>query len=149
MAFGLYIGFLQVKEDTRYQAYQDSLGIWTICTGDTSDVRAGMIETSEGCKARLGRTARFAWDYVDQVVKVEITYGQHRAYSDYTFNAGAGNFSTSSMLAYANAGQVQKSCDAFLDHMMAGKRDCRIRSNNCYGIVIRRQQERAICLGQT
>jgi lysozyme len=147
VAFGLYVGTLQVREGTRYEAYQDSLGIWTICTGDTNDVRAGMIETPEGCHERLERTARFAWDYVQRVAPEGITWGQQRAYSDYAFNAGVGSFSKSTMLFHARNGNLQASCDAFLDYMKAGGRDCRIKANNCGGIVIRRQQERRICLG--
>src|SRR5690349_621140 len=41
------------EEGTSYKAYRDVAGIWTICQGDTKDVRAGLIETPEGCRARL------------------------------------------------------------------------------------------------
>lgn len=42
-------------EGTEYRAYKDIVGIWTICNGDTANVRPGMVETKEGCQARLER----------------------------------------------------------------------------------------------
>lgn len=148
IAFGLYIAGLEVREGVAYKAYQDGVKVWTICMGDTNDVQPGMVLNKEQCRERDERNARFAWDYVGIVVKEDITWGQYRAYADYVFNAGAGNFSASSMLSWANKGEKQKSCDAFLNHMKAGggKVDCRIRSNNCFGIVDRRQWERRVCL---
>lgn len=150
VAFGLYVGGLQYREGVAYRAYLDGVKVWTICMGDTHNVTPGMTATKDECRERDERNARFAWDYVDQVVTAPMTWGQHRAYADYAFNAGVGNFSTSSMLSYANRGMVQESCDAFLEHMKAGrpghKVDCRDRKNNCYGIVDRRQWERKVCL---
>lgn len=150
IAFGLFVTSLQQREGTAYKAYLDGVKVWTICMGDTHDVTPGMVLTKEQCRERDERNARFAWDYVGAVVTTEITWGQYRAYADYVFNAGAGNFSKSSMLSHANAGRVKESCDAFLDHMKAGggKVDCRIRKNNCYGVVLRREWERKVCMGE-
>jgi lysozyme len=148
-AFGFFVSFLEVKEGTELEAYQDGVKVWTICTGDTHNVTPGMVETPAGCRVRLNGQAQKAWDEADELVTADMTLGQWIAYADYIYNAGAGNFSSSLMLYYANQGRVVESCDAFLQHMKAGrgKVDCRIRSNNCYGVVIRRQQERSICLG--
>jgi GH24 family phage-related lysozyme (muramidase) len=113
-------------------------------------VKPNATYTKEECRERDERNARHAWDEADRLVDTEMTWGQHRAYADYVFNAGSGNFSISSMRTYANQGMVQESCDAFRQHMMAGppgkKVDCRIRSNKCFGIVSRREWERKICL---
>ncbi|WP_292477476.1 glycoside hydrolase family protein [Mesorhizobium sp.] len=40
------------------KAYLDRIArppVWTICAGDTKDVKPGMVETPAGCKARLQR----------------------------------------------------------------------------------------------
>lgn len=150
VAFGLFVALLEDKEGTELVAYQDGVKVWTICTGDTENVRAGMVETPAGCRKRLDRQAQKAWDKADEMVTVDMTFGQWIAYADYIYNAGSGNFRKSAMLDYANRGMLGPSCDAFLNHMMAGggKVDCRIRSNNCYGVVIRRHDERAYCLGE-
>jgi hypothetical protein len=42
-------------EGTRYEAYRDIAGIVTICQGDTTNVRMGLIETPAGCRERLER----------------------------------------------------------------------------------------------
>ena len=150
IAFGLYVGGLEYREGVAYRAYQDGVKVWTICMGDTHNVTPGMTATEAECRERDERNARFAWDYVDQVVTTPMTWGQRRAYADYAFNAGVGNFSTSSMLSHANAGRVQESCDAFLEHYWAGKPpnriDCRT-DRRCRGVWDRRQWERKVCLG--
>jgi len=150
IAFAAYVGGLQYREGTAYKAYLDGVKVWTICMGDTNNVHEGMTATKAECDERDARNARFAWDYVGTVVTRDISWGQYKAYADYAFNAGVGNLSKSSMLALANQGQKQESCDAFLNYMMAGrpghKVDCRIRSNNCIGVVGRRQWERKVCM---
>lgn len=45
-------------EGTELVAYYDRLAkppVWTICDGDTANVRPGMVETPAGCTARLTR----------------------------------------------------------------------------------------------
>jgi hypothetical protein len=46
-AAGLLISVPQ-DEGTRLTAYQDIVGVWTICQGDTKNVTSGMRETPEG-----------------------------------------------------------------------------------------------------
>ena len=53
-ASGLFLSVPQ-DEGTEYRAYRDIAGIWTICQGDTKNVRPGMVETPEGCRERLER----------------------------------------------------------------------------------------------
>ena len=42
--------------DNLARAYRDSASVWTICSGDTYDVKPGQVETAAQCQARL-RTA--------------------------------------------------------------------------------------------
>lgn len=46
---------VQPWEGRSLKAYQDMVGVWTICDGDTVNVTAGMVETPAGCDARLQR----------------------------------------------------------------------------------------------
>jgi len=41
------------QEGTRYVAYQDVGGTWTICEGDTHNVKQGDTATREQCDDRL------------------------------------------------------------------------------------------------
>lgn len=151
VAFGLFIALVQEKEGTVETAYKDSVGIWTICTGHTGpDVKPGMKLTPEQCYELLDADGKKAWNAVPRLVDLnKITYGQWIAYADFIVNAGEGNFRTSSMRRYALQGKLKESCDSFLLWVKAdkGRVDCRIRSNNCIGVVYRRQTERAFCMG--
>lgn len=148
VATGLFVTLLwSPQEGTEIKAYQDSIGIWTICQGDTRNVTPGMVETMAGCKARTDGIARESLQAARALVTADMTYGEWIAFADFIGNAGEANFKASSMLRLANQGRRAESCDAFLKWVYAGGRDCRDPKNNCRGIVYRRQTERAYCLG--
>lgn len=42
-----------IGKDGMAHAYLDSASVWTICSGDTSDVKRGQVETPAQCQARL------------------------------------------------------------------------------------------------
>lgn len=44
---------VQPWEGRELKAYRDIVGVWTICDGDTENVKSGMVETPAGCDARL------------------------------------------------------------------------------------------------
>lgn len=136
------------QEGTELKAYQDSIGVWTICMGDTRNVRPGMVETPEGCMTRMKATIGGSIAAVErQLPGVDLTVGQYVSYADFIGNAGEGNFATSSMRRYALQGRLKESCDSFRKWVYAGGRDCRKPESNCRGIVTRREIERSYCLG--
>jgi lysozyme len=148
VAAGLFAILWTGQEGTRFRAYQDSIGIWTICEGDTRNVRPGMMETPAGCAQRTHGIVRESLIKADVLVKPDMTYGEWIAFADFIGNAGEANFKKSSMLKYANRGERQKACDAFRLWVYAGGRDCRSPQSNCYGLVTRREIERRYCLGE-
>lgn len=147
IVIGLSAAFWGGQEGTELVAYQDSIGIWTICQGDTHNVTPGMVETLDGCAARSKGIVRASLETADRLVTADMTYGQWIAYADFIGNAGEANFRGSSMLRHANTGRLVESCNAFNLWVYAGGRDCRKPESNCRGIVYRRQTERAYCLG--
>lgn len=148
IALGLFQDLWHEQEGYKLVAYQDSIGIWTICEGDTSNVTAGTVETPEGCKKRSDRITRGYFASIPPLLKAEFTYGQWIAYADFAGNAGLSNFKKSSMLKYANKGMLRESCDAFRLWVYAGGNDCRQFLSNCGGIVSRREIERRYCRGE-
>ncbi|QLV00266.1 lysozyme [Escherichia marmotae] len=61
---------------------------------------------------------------------------------------GPGKCFPSTFYKRLNAGDRKGACEAIRWWIKDGGRDCRIRSNNCYGQVIRRDQESALaCWG--
>jgi len=63
-----------------------------------------------------------------------------------TFNIGEGKCAGSTFRKLWNAGDRVGACKQILLWIRDGGKDCRIRSNNCYGQVERRQQESELCL---
>jgi lysozyme len=100
-------------EGVRLQAYQDSAGIWTIGYGHTAGVTAGQTCTEEQADAWLCGDIAWAENEVNRLVKVTLTQPEFDALVDFVFNAGAGNFESSTMLKLLNAGQFSAAATQF------------------------------------
>ncbi|WP_241357915.1 lysozyme [Escherichia coli] len=125
--------FLDEKEGNHTMAYRDGSGIWTICRGatvvDGKTVFPNMKLSKEKC---------------DQVNAIE----RDKALAWVAYNIGPGKCFPSTFYKRLNAGDRKGACEAIRWWIKDGGRDCRIRSNNCYGQVIRRDQESALtCWG--
>lgn len=90
-------------EGTRPQAYLDTGGIATICTGHTGPaVRLGLRVSQAQCEEWLREDTEEASAAVRRLVKVPLTQGQFDALVSFTFNLGAANLSKSTLLKYVN-----------------------------------------------
>lgn len=124
------------------RAYADIVGVWTICDGDTKNVRPGMIETREGCTRRLEQQLV---NHARPVLACVPGLGwrgrenQLIASVSLAYNIGTGGFCRSTVARRFNAGDWRAGCDAMLMWNKAGGREVR-------GLTLRRQRERAICL---
>ncbi len=85
-------------------AYRDSGGIWTNGYGNTHGVVPGSTITQAQAEADLRANIQSAVNVVNRLVTVSLTQSQFDALVDFTFNAGAGNFASSTMLRKLNAG---------------------------------------------
>jgi lysozyme len=124
------------------RAYADIVGVWTICDGDTKGVRPGMVETREGCTARLERQlvahAKPVLACVPALARPEREH-QLVASVSLAYNIGTSGFCRSTAARRFNAGQWRAGCDAFLMWNKAGGKPVR-------GLTLRRERERALCL---
>ncbi len=134
---------LQVRHISGKQylgAYADLVGVWTICDGDTKNVRPGMVETEAGCQARLERQLVA---HAKPILKCVPALRQHPnqlvASVSLAYNIGPSGFCGSTAARRFNAGDWRGGCDAFLRWNRAGGRVVR-------GLVLRRKRERALCL---
>lgn len=129
-------------EGTRYTAYRDIVGVWTICQGDTKNVAPGMVETKAGCQKRLEQQllahAKPVMACTPRLREEGRDYQRWAAVS-LAYNIGTGAYCRSSVDRNFDAGQWRAGCDAFLKWNRAGGREIR-------GLTLRRQRERAICL---
>jgi lysozyme len=121
-------------------AYRDIVGIWTICDGDTSNVRPGMVETPEGCERRLeAQLVAHAEPVLRCTPVLRDRPDQLAAAVSLAYNIGTAAYCRSTVARRFNAGDLRGACDAFLMWTKAGGRVVQ-------GLVNRRRDERSICL---
>lgn len=138
--------FQTEKESVRMNAYPDGGGIWTICGGvtrvDGKPVVKGMKLTAEQCAKIDAIEQQKALDWVDRNVKVPLTETQKVGIASFCpWNIGPGNCFTSTFYRKLHAGDLMGACKEIKRWIWDGGKDCRIRANNCYGQIERRDQE--------
>lgn len=156
--FGIAFQFLMEKEGMRLKAYQDGRGIWTICLGHTLGVKPGDTATMEQCLKwaeeeigpAISRTTELSPVALSPAATVGIAsfcfYNLGETKCHWTVDKATGKRRPTKFWALWMAGDMNRACDAITAWVYDGGKDCRIRSNNCYGQVERRAQERELCL---
>lgn len=148
----------QVSEGTRLAAYQDPAKIWTICTGRTTNVKAGDRATKEQCAAWLDTELAEHMTAVARSTPALVDRPQILAAAgDFHYNAGPAWWLKSPMRAHFIAGRWKQGCDAFRGYIVLARAPkpipgatCRINSAGVRycelpGLVKRRQREAAMC----
>ncbi|MEM8053301.1 glycoside hydrolase family protein, partial [Morganella morganii] len=86
------------------------------------------------------RDKAVAW--VKRNVNVPLTAPQIAGIASFCpYNIGPGKCFSSTFYKKLNAGNIAGACKEIPRWIFDGGKDCRIRSNNCYGQVLRREQE--------
>lgn len=133
-------------EGTETRAYRDIAGVWTICNGDTANVRPGQVESVQGCQVRLARQLEAHAAPVLACVPQLKAPGrdqQRAAAVSLAYNIGTAAFCRSTTAARFRASDWRGGCDA----MMAwNKARVNGRLVPVKGLTTRRAAERAICL---
>lgn len=124
----------------RLEAYQDMVGVWTICDGETAGVKPGMRETLAGCEARNeAALIRHAEPVLACTPSLRGHPNQLAAALSLAYNIGTGAYCRSTVDRRFDAGQWRAACDAFLMWNKAGGKVVN-------GLVRRRHAERELCL---
>lgn len=138
--------FLSEKEGNRFTSYQDAGGVWTACMGVTKDVLPHHTYTADQCAKMNAAAINEAGEEVRKMVKVPMSEPERAAVISFcAYNIGPGKCATSTFLRQLNAGDRAGACAQIKRWIFDGGRDCRERGNNCYGQVVRRQQEHDLC----
>lgn len=124
-------------EGRELRAYLDRIAepdVWTVCDGDTIDVKPNMLETPAGCDARLDRRLM---QYRAKLVKCfdgwEAAPLSWRASTlSLAYNAGTGAACTSSSARLAREKRWRESCEAATAFNKAG-------GKMVAGLVVRRE----------
>lgn len=110
-------------EGTKLKAYEDVVGVLTICSGDTRNVTKGMVETPEGCNRR---TAKILEEYGMAVYEASPTVIEHRniwaAFTIFSANVGKAGYANSSVRRLYDAGKYRQACRALRQWQYAGGR---------------------------
>lgn len=123
-----------------YHGTLDPPGIYTICDGDTLNVKPSDRETPTGCAIRLDkRLADFAKPVLAATPGLYGHPNQLAAAISLAYNIGAANYAHSTVAARFRAGQWRAACDAFGLWVKAG-------GKTVQGLVNRRAKERTLCL---
>ncbi len=126
-------------EGRRYYAYQDVVGVWTVCDGHTgSDIRRGHRYTDRECDKLLQSDLQKVATTIDPLIKVRIPDTTRAALYSFTYNVGAGAFSKSTLLKKLNSGDSFGACAELERWVYAGGKQWK-------GLITRREIEREVC----
>lgn len=137
----LAIAVIGNYEGLRLYAYQDVVGVWTACYGETKGIHRGMRFTKDQCDVL----------FIESLTEHEkgmracltdpdaIPDKSYVAFLSLAYNIGSGGFCRSSVAHDLNTGNVRKACDDLLKFTKAG-------GHTVSGLVTRRKQERKLCL---
>lgn len=124
------------------ETYLDPVQILTSCYGHTGpELRLGQKFTDEQCLDQLGKDLRVAEVAVDRTIKVPLNDYQKAALISAFYNIGEGNLKASTMVRKFNAGDYRAGCQELTRWVYA-------KGKKLKGLVIRRDKEMKMCLGE-
>ena len=136
-------------EGDRPDAYRDIAGVWTVCVGHTATAAPGQRKTPAECTALLRRDLAEHDRGLVACVGREMPPQVHAAMLSLAFNVGVRALCHSGTAALLRDGRWAEACNRIPLWNKVGGRSCADPANNCAGIVRRREEERALCLGVT
>jgi lysozyme len=138
--------------------YFDSVGALTVCRGLTNAVAPSLIGRTIVLGERWTRDECIEGETRALIVfnarlrqctdAAPVTMFELFAWLHFGWNIGPTQFCASTAAQLLRERRNDEACDQILRWQRAGGRDCRVRSNGCYGIVVRRTLEHTICKGE-
>lgn len=148
------IAYTQSKEGTVLIPYYDSGKVATVGTGTTvypngqkvkiTDPKITHKQATEYLKIHMAKDAKV---FNKTLLGVPLSQTEYDLYMDFTYQFGTGAWSGSSMLRNLKQSKYKAACDSLLKWKYVAKRDCSIRSNNCYGVWVRQVERHSKCIG--
>ncbi len=133
------LNMIKSFEGLRLQAYQDSVGVWTIGYGATRGVKAGMSITKEQAERMLLNDVQRFEPEIERLVTAKLSQNQWDALICFTYNLGAANLESSTLRRLLNDGDYAGAAAQFPRWTKAGGRELP-------GLVRRRAAERDLFL---
>lgn len=136
---------IATHEGFSHKPYKDTGGVITNGFGNATITPNKSVTVIEAL-GDLKENTSTAGQAVSRCVTAPMTQGQYDAYVSIAFNVGTNAFCKSTMAKLANANNKVASCNQFDRWVYVAGKDCRIKENNCSGIVKRRKDEKELCL---
>tara|TARA_B100000575_G_C23136598_1_gene660427 strand:+ start:333 stop:776 length:444 start_codon:yes stop_codon:yes gene_type:complete len=96
------IALIKKFEGIELQAYQDSVGVWTIGYGHTKGVKEGDNISLKQAEAMLEEELEEYEGYINDMVKVRLEQNQFDALVAWVYNLGPTNLAQSTLLKVLN-----------------------------------------------
>lgn len=128
-------------EGVEHRPYQDAVGVWTVCYGNTRNVVPGKTYTQAECEALLDADMRVANADVRRCLPMPMLQQIEAALTSLVFNVGPRGVCGSTIQRKALANDWPGACAAIDAWKYAGGRVLK-------GLVLRRADERAVCEGR-
>ena len=133
------LSLIKSFEGLRLLAYRDAVGVWTIGYGATRGVKAGMSITNEQAERMLLNDVQRFEPEVERLVTEPLNRNQWDALVSFTYNLGAANLESSTLLRLLNRGDYAGAAEQFPRWNKAG-------GKVLPGLVRRREAERVLFL---
>lgn len=140
---GAGVAFIANHEGTKYEAYLDSAGIPTICTGHIKGVKIGDVATEEQCEAYLREDLADAERSVKGCTNTPVTQEQYDMLVSFTFNVGGGAYCSSTLAKKLDVGDCRGAANEFLKW---NKVTVHKKKRVVKGLSNRREDEREVFL---
>ena len=98
------IALIKKFEGCKLEAYQDSVGVWTIGYGHTKEVQEGDKINQDEAEHLLKEEMPEYEGYINDMVKVSLNQNQFDALVCWVYNLGPTNLGKSTLLKLLNAG---------------------------------------------
>ncbi|MCH2546225.1 MAG: lysozyme [Alphaproteobacteria bacterium] len=131
--------FIKHYEGVKLKPYVDVAGVKTICAGHTGYGVNRQVATQELCNELMHVDLANAHAAIERHVTVALPQSRGMALLSFVFNLGETQFRKSTLLKKLNAGNTRAACDELMRWIYAGGK---VR----HGLVLRRADERALCL---
>lgn len=137
------IDLIKRYEGFKPEAYQDSVGVWTIGYGTTringQPVKAGMTITEDQALQLVKQEVNTLWSRIESILKVKINDNQMNALVDFAYNLGFNALKTSTLMRLVNESKFDEAANQFLRWVYAG-------GKVLPGLVKRREAEKQLFL---
>lgn len=114
---------IQPWEGKRLVSYQDVVGVWSACFGETKGIKPGQTFTPAQCDAMLEKTLRE--DYVPPLRRCVVGFdglpmSLQASFISGAYNHGVGSMCKSTAARLAERGQYRAACEAATRFNQAG-----------------------------